>query len=228
MNKYYTTLELDKILERLSRECSNEESKRMALEIEPSSDYETVKEELDKTSQAFELSVRFGTPPFLGFKDVRTSLKRASSGSILSLKQMLLVLQLLNQISMLSDWYKHCEEVRTDLDYLFSRLMPNQYLQNRLETSILTEDELADSASPQLATIRRKIAKAGANLRSNLDKMVRSESVQKCLQDNVVTIRDGRFVLPVKSEHRGEIKGLIHDFRYWTDPIYRTSFRSRS
>lgn len=211
MNKYYTTLELNKILEKLSKECSNEKSKQMALEIEPCSDFTTVKEELDKTSQAFELSVRFGTPPFLSFKDVCPSLKRASSGGILSLKEMLQILQMLNQISMLFDWYKHCEEVQTELDYLFSRLMPNKYLQNRLETSILTEDELSDSASPQLATIRRKIAKAGINLRSSLDKMIRSESVQKCLQDNVVTIRDGRFVLPVKSEHRNDIKGLIHD-----------------
>lgn len=211
MNKYYTTLELNKILEKLSKECSNEKSKQMALDIEPCSNFTTVKEELDKTSQAFELSVRFGTPPFLSFKDVCPSLKRASSGGILSLKEMLQILQMLNQISMLFDWYKHCEEVQTELDYLFSRLMPNKYLQNRLEISILTEDELSDSASPQLATIRRKIAKAGINLRSSLDKMIRSESVQKCLQDNVVTIRDGRFVLPVKSEHRNDIKGLIHD-----------------
>lgn len=211
MNKYYSTLELNKILEKLSKECSNEKSKQMALEIEPCSDFSTVQEELDKTSQAFELSVRFGTPPFFNFKDICPSLKRASTGSILSLREMLQILQMLNQISMLSDWYKHCEEVTTDLDYLFSRLMPNKYLQNRLETSILTEDELSDSASPQLATIRRKIAKAGINLRSSLDKMIRSESVQKCLQDNVVTIRDGRFVLPVKSEHRNDIKGLIHD-----------------
>lgn len=211
MNKYYTTLELNKILEKLSKECSNEKSKQMALEIEPCSDFSTVKEELDKTSQAFELSVRFGTPPFLSFKDICPSLKRASSGGILSLKEMLQILQMLNQISMLFDWYKHCEEVQTELDYLFSRLMPNKYLQSRLETSILTEDELSDSASPQLATIRRKIAKAGINLRSSLDKMIRSESVQKCLQDNIVTIRDGRFVLPVKSEHKNDIKGLIHD-----------------
>lgn len=211
MDKYYTTLELNKILEKLSNECSNEKSKQMALETEPCSDFETVKEELKKTSQAFELSVRFGTPPFLNFKDVCPSLKRASFGGILSLREMLNVLQMLNQISMLSDWYKHCEEVYTDLDYLFSRLMPNKYLQDRLETSILTEDELSDSASPQLASIRRKIAKAGISLRSSLDKMIRSETIQRCLQDNVVTIRDGRFVLPVKSEHRGEVKGLIHD-----------------
>jgi len=211
MNKYYTTLELNKILEKLSKECSNEKSKQMALDIEPCSDFETVKEELNKTSQAFELSVRFGTPPFLNFKDVCPSLKRAKSGSILSLKEMLQILQMLNQISMLSDWYRHCEGMQTDLDYLFSRLMCNKYLQNRLETSILTEEELSDSASAELASIRRKISKAGINLRSSLDKMIRSESVQKCLQDNVVTIRDGRFVLPVKSEHRGDIKGLIHD-----------------
>jgi len=211
MNKYYSTLELNKILEKLSKECSNERSKQMALEIEPCSDFTIVQEELDKTSQAFELSVRFGTPPFFGFKDVCPSLKRASAGGILSLREMLQILQMLNQISALSDWYKHCEEVQTDLDYLFSGLMPNKYLQNRLETSILTKDELSDGASPQLATIRRKIAKAGINLRSSLDKMIRSESIQKCLQDNVVTIRDGRFVLPVKSEHRNDIKGLIHD-----------------
>ncbi len=211
MNKYYTTLELNKILERLSAECSNEKSKQMALSIEPSSDYQTVLDELQKTSQAFELSVKFGTPSFMNFKDVCPSLRRASSGGILSLREMLNILQLLQQIASLCDWYKHCEGMETDLDYLFSRLMDNKYLRDRLENSILTEDELSDSASPTLASIRRKIAKAGINLRSSLDKMIRSESVQKCLQDSIVTIRDGRFVLPVKAECRGEVKGLVHD-----------------
>ncbi len=116
----------------------------------------------------------------------------------------------LSQITALAEWYGHCENVQTDLDYLFTSLHPNKYLYEKLDRSIVSEDEIADSASPELASIRRKINRAGAKLRETLDRMIKSESVQKSLQESIVTIRDGRFVLPVKSEHRGKIQGIVH------------------
>lgn len=210
MNKYFKTLELHKILKMLSEMSSNDKTRQMALELEPCTDYDTVCLEMDKTSQALNLAISFGTPPFYDIKDVSTSLRRASSGARISLKELLGVKNLLGQIVALSDWYSHCENVETELDYLFSSLRPNKYLQEKLDRSIVSEDEISDAASPELAAIRRKINRAGSKLRETLDKMVRSETIQKSLQENIVTMRDGRFVLPVKAEHRGKIQGLIH------------------
>ena len=118
MNKYYKTLELQKVLEMLAAHTSNAATRQMALDIKPSSDCEDVKREIEKVSQAFELSVRFGTPPFSDFHDVNGHLRRAKSGGRLSLKDLLEVLAVLKQIKSLHDWYKHCEDTETDLDYL--------------------------------------------------------------------------------------------------------------
>ncbi len=211
MNKYYKTLELQKVLEMLAAHTSNAATRQMALDIKPSSDCDEVKREIEKVSQAFELSVRFGTPPFSDFHDVNGHLRRAKSGGRLSLKDLLEVLAVLKQIKSLHDWYKHCEDTETDLDYLFNNLIPNDALLMKLENSILSEEELSDGASSELASIRRKIRQTGAKLRSTLDKMVKSSSMQKCLQDAVVTMRDGRYVLPVKSEYKGAVPGLVHD-----------------
>ena len=210
MNRYYKTLELHKVLKMLSDMAANEKTKQMALELEPCTEYDEVCREIDKTAQALDLSVRFGTPPFYNIKDVSASLRRAATGSKISLGELIEVKHVLNQITALSDWYSHCESVQTDLDYLFSSLRPNKYLYEKLDRSIISEDEIADAASPELAAIRKKINRAGAKLRETLDKMIRSENVQKALQENIVTMRDGRYVLPVKSEHRGKIQGLIH------------------
>ena len=96
-------------------------------------------------------------------------------------------------------------------DYLFESLFPNKYLEQRLQNAILSEDELSDDASAELASIRRKIAQAGLRIRDTLDKMIKSSTTQKYLQESIVTIRDGRYVLPVKIEHKNEISGLVHD-----------------
>lgn len=211
MNKYLRILELDKILEMLAGFASNEETRRMALSVKPDNDLERVRYECLKTYQAFNLSVQFGTPPFSNFRDITTVAARAKSGAIISLRDLLDIAAMLRQIKSLSDWYGHCENVETELSYLFSRLSPNDWLLEKLERSIISENEISDAASPELAAIRRKINRAGMQLRETLDKMVKNKTTQQYLQENTVTIRDGRFVLPVKSEHRGQIQGLIHD-----------------
>lgn len=211
MNKYLKTLELDKILDMLSELASNEATRKMALELRPDCDLERVRYECLKTSQALELSVQFGTPPFSNFKDITSTAARAKSGAVISLRDLMDIAAMLRQIKGLADWYKHCENIETELSYLFSRLQPNDWLLEKLERSIISENEIADAASPELAAIRRKINRAGMQLRETLDKMVKSKTTQQYLQESSVTIRDGRFVLPVKSEHRGQISGLIHD-----------------
>lgn len=211
MNKYLRTLELDKILEMLADLTSNEETRKMALAIRPDNDLGSVRRECLKTSQAFSLSVQFGTPPFSNFRDITSTVARAKSGAVISLRDLMDVASMLRQIKGLSDWYSHCENIETDLNYLFSRLAPNDWLLEKLERSIISDNEISDAASPELAAIRRKINRAGMQLRETLDKMVKNKTTQQYLQESTVTIRDGRFVLPVKSEYRGQVSGLIHD-----------------
>ncbi len=211
MNKYLRTLELDKILEMLAAHASNEETKRMALALRPDCDLERVRYECLKTSQALSLSVQFGTPPFCNFKDITSTAARAKSGAVISLRDLMDIALMLRQIKDLSDWYSRCENIETELSCLFSQLAPNDWLLEKLERSIISENEISDAASPELAAIRRKINRAGMQLRETLDKMIKNKTTQQYLQESTVTIRDGRFVLPVKSEYRGQVSGLIHD-----------------
>ncbi len=211
MNKYLKTLELDKILGMLAEQASNEETRRMALALRPYKDLQTIRKECLKVSQALSLSVQFGTPPFSNFKDISVSAARTKSGAVVSLRDLMEIAAMLRQIKGLADWYSHCENVETELDYLFSRLSPNDWLLEKLERSIISDTEIADAASPELAAIRRKINRAGMQLRETLDKMIKNKTTQQYLQETSVTIRDGRFVLPVKSEYRGQVSGLIHD-----------------
>ena len=211
MDKYLKTLELDKILEMLAELTSNEETRRMALAVRPDNDLERVRYECLKTSQALSLSVQFGTPPFSNFKDISTVAARAASGAVISLRDLMDIAAMLRQIKALADWYAHCENVETELSYLFSRLQPNDWLLEKLERSIISDNEIADAASPELAAIRRKINRAGMQLRETLDKMIKNKTTQQYLQESNVTIRDGRFVLPVKSEYRSQVSGLVHD-----------------
>lgn len=211
MNKYLKTLELDKILEMLAELTSNEETRKMALALRPDCDLKRTRYECLKTFQAFNLSVQFGTPPFSSFKDITSTAARAKSGAVISLRDLMDIAAMLRQIKGLSDWYGHCENMETELSYLFSRLKPNDWLLEKLERSIISDNEIADAASPELAAIRRKINRAGMQLRETLDKMIKNKTTQQYLQENSVTLRDGRFVLPVKSEHRGQISGLVHD-----------------
>ena len=210
MNKHFETLELHKILDMLSEQAGNDETRRMIAALEPETDTDKVKESLKKTEDAFDLSVKFGTPPFYNFKDVRGSLQRAQSGASLSLRELLDICAMLKQIRGLTDYHASCGDAETVLDPLFAELSPNKWLEDKIQNAILTEDEIADTASAELANIRRKIAQAGVRIRESLDKMVRSADIQKSLMDNIVTVRDGRYVLPVKAEYKGNVRGIVH------------------
>ncbi len=146
-----------------------------------------------------------------GFRICEWGLRRAKSGAKLSLKDLLEIATILRQMQSLSDWYDRCAGVESTLDDLFSQLAPVPFLLEKLDRSILSEEEIADAASPALAEIRRKIGRSRQKLRDTLDSMMRRQEVQDCLQDNRVTLRDGRFVLPVRAEHRSKIAGLVHD-----------------
>ena len=211
LSQDYITLELHKVLNMLAAEAANEKTKELALALKPETDPDRVRYALQQTEDAFQLSVRFGSPSFDSFQDVCAAVKRTQSGARVSLRELLEIARLLRQLEGLTDWYDHCGGVETTLSDLFGRIQPDPYLRDLLETSIETEERLADAASPALASIRRKIAQAGQKLRDRLEKMIKSPSMQTYLQEQRVTLRDGRYVLPVKAEYRGEVAGLIHD-----------------
>lgn len=209
LKKHAHALELDKILKMLADETACDAAAQRALALEPSpQDAERL---LQETDDAFVLMARFGSPSFGGLDDVAGPLRRAQAGASLSMGELLKIAVVLRTLRGISEWHKKCEGVRTSLDDRFSLLTPNQYLENKINGAILSEEEMADAASPQLANIRRKIRQASARARETLDHMTHSQTYQKYLQEPIVTIRDGRFVVPVKAEHRNEIPGLVHD-----------------
>lgn len=211
MKKSYKKLELDKILLLLSEKAVCEPCKEKILRLKPCFDLETAREEMAKTDDAFTLSVKFGTPGFYNIKDITGSAKRAQQGGILSLRELLDISAVLREISGLCTWYSHCENIESKLSEYFSALRDNKRLLSTIESSVLNEDELSDSASPELSSIRRAIRKKSTAVREQLDKLIHSSSQKKYLQESLVTIRDGRFCVPVKTEYRSEINGLVHD-----------------
>ena len=211
MQPYEITLELDKVLARAAEFTSNETIHKMMLDTRPSADLAEVRQEIAKTDDALQLAMQFGTPPFTGFRNICSMVTRAASGARLSLRDLMDVEDLLRQAQSLHAWYGHCSESATSLDYLFSLVIPLDGLLTTLERSIVSEEELADAASPTLSEIRRKLVRQRSHLRDTLDQMTRNKTMQKYLQETTVTIRDGRFVLPVKAEYRSQVAGLIHD-----------------
>ena len=130
---------------------------------------------------------------------------------MLNLAELLRIAGVLRAMRGIVEWRRKSEGMQTGLDWRLDSLAPNQYLENRIQTAVLSEEEVADHASPQLASIRRKIRSASARVRDQLDKLIHSPAYQKYLQDPIVTMRSGRYVVPVKAECRGDVPGLVHD-----------------
>ena len=210
-NKFYKCLELDKILLLLADETSIERSREAALALEPSSGLFEANELLAETNDAHMLVGRFGTPSFGTVSDMTNAIRRAQAGAVLNTLELLRIAELLRVIRSLEEWRKKSASIETKLDMRFNMLAPNKYLETKITTSILSEDEIADTASHNLQDIRRKISIASSKVRERLDKIIHSASYQKFLQDSIVTIRGGRFVIPVKAEFRSSVPGLVHD-----------------
>ena len=211
MNKYYKKLELDKILELLAEQTYSDVCRERALKLKPMNDAEQIRCELRKTDDAFTLSAKFGTPRFRRIKDISASLKRSKSGSTLSFRELLDTAEILRETAMLCDWYSQCESIENSLAEYFAQLCPIRELERRISESIVSEEEMSDAASPELAMIRRRITKQGLLIRERLDSMIKDKNTQKFLQESIVTMRDGRYVVPVKSEHKNDVAGLVHD-----------------
>jgi len=211
MNKHYKTLELDKVLEMLANEASCDDAKDLALSLKPTADINEAELLLSQTEDAFSLLARFGSPSFSGLKNVNNAVSRAAAGASLNPKELLDIAYTLRAIRSLYEWYGHCSNVRTNLDFFFENITVNKYLETKILTAIISEEEIADSASAELAEIRRKIRAKSNSVREKLDSIIHSAHYQRFLQEAIVTQRGGRYVVPVKAEHRGDVQGLVHD-----------------
>lgn len=210
IHKYYETLELNKVLSMLAELTCCEAAAEYAKKTTPSSDYNEVCLEMSKTDCAFKLTTRFGTPEFFNMKNPASALKRAQAGGSLSPAELLNAAKILKQARRLISWYDECAQ-STPLADMFSALCANRALENKISSAIISEEEIDDNASAELSSIRRKMSRLQLRVRENLENMVRSPSVQKYLQEQIITMRSGRFVLPVKSEFRSNVSGMVHD-----------------
>ena len=211
--KYVKTLELDKVLIMLSELCACEDAKKAVLELEPSTDIQEVQYEVGRTNDAFNLTVRFGTPSFAPVKNPIDRLKIAEAGGILSTKELLNIEAILRQGKLLSQWANQFEREENSITPQLFAIYQNNSLMREISSAIISEEEISDNASAELSAIRRKIRQTELKAREKLEHIVRSSTYQKYLQDNIITTRDGRFVVPVKAECKNEISGLVHDTR---------------
>lgn len=211
MDKNLKTLELDLMLNKLSQECTCDDAKQMALSLAPTSDMAQVEILLNQTQDAFTLLARFGAPSFSGLKNVNNPLHRANAGGSLNPKELLDIGYCLRCLRNLYEWRSHCSGVKGALDFFFDGISPNKYLENKIFTCIISEEEISDKASELLSDIRRKIRSKENSVREKLDSMIHSPHYQQYLQEAIITQRNGRFVVPVKAEYRGNVAGLVHD-----------------
>ncbi len=211
MNKHCISLELDKILKMLSETASSADAKEKALEIKPLSDYFEVLSLLDKTEAAYIFIAKFGAPSFGGLQNVNNALSRAAAGGSLSAGELLKIAVTLKIIRGITVWHEKCAGMSNSLDDLFNSLYPNKYLEERITNAIISETEISDNASPELKEIRRKKRHYENKIREQLDNMIHSSHYSKVLRDGIITQRNGRFVVPVKAENRGEVAGMVHD-----------------
>lgn len=211
MNKHYISLELDKILKMLSDTASSADAKEKALEIRPLTDYFEVLDLLDKTEAAYIFIAKFGAPSFGGLQNVNNALSRAAAGGSLSAGELLKIAVTLKIIRGITVWHEKCAGMETTLDDLFNSLYPNKYLEDKITNAIISETEISDNASSELKEIRRKKRHYENKIREQLDSMIHSSHYSKYLRDGIVTQRNGRFVVPVRAEHRGDVSGMVHD-----------------
>ncbi len=209
--KSLQTLELPAILNMLAHEAASDGAKAAALALAPSGDYYTTELRLKETGSAKKMMILNGSPPFAGIKDIGSSLARAEAGGCLNTTELLAAAGVLRAARETISYAASDKGEPGSLGRLFSGLKANRPLEERITNSIIGEDELADSASPQLAAIRRKMRMAGDRIRTTLQKLISSPTYQKALQEPIITMRGGRYVVPVKAEFRSAVQGLIHD-----------------
>ena len=209
-DKTFTTLEFDKICGMLAECAPTEGAKALALRLMPSDDITEIKRRLCRTTDARRLSDAKGMPPFGTVREMSAICERAEKGAMLTTRELLDTAAVLRSARTMLDYNRVNRTFPTSLDEIFERLLPNRTLEEKITRAILSEDMIADEASRELAEIRRKIREANNRIKETLQHYI-SGSYSKVLQDNLITTRNGRYVVPVRAECKNEVKGLIHD-----------------
>ena len=209
--KSLITLELPAVLEMLAAEAVGDTAKEQARALKPSTEPAEVRRRQEETTAAKTMMVVRGSPSFSGVKDVRPSLARADLGGALNTRELLDIARVLQCARLVRGYIADDTVGKTPIDHLFYALHANKFLEEKISTSISGEDEIADGASPELANIRRQMRAAAARARDSLQKIISSPGYAKALQEPIITMRQDRYVVPVKAEHKGAIPGLVHD-----------------
>ena len=205
------TLEFDKVREMLAAVCPTEGAKALAMELRPSRAIGTVRRMLAETDAAKNMQITKGMPPFSGIADVTGFVERADKGAVLLPGEILAVGRTLSAARATKEYKNEDHSAQTALDEYFASLLPNKKLEEKISRCIASEDMIADTASDKLYEIRRKMRHENNRIRDSLQKYITGGSYSKFLQEQIVTMRDGRYVIPVKQEYKNEIKGLVHD-----------------
>ena len=203
-------LELDKVLEMLSACAGSVGGREACLRLRPSSDLEEVQLMLQQTPAASDLWTRKGNPAFGDVNDMSASLERAERGGTLQPIELLRIGGILRCARNIKGYVSE-DDKATVLDPMFGALTPNKYLEDKIFGAILSEEEIADNASPALSDIRRHMRIQAGKIRDSLQKIISSPAYSKYLREPIITIRQGRYVVPVKSEFKNEVPGLVHD-----------------
>lgn len=207
--KSMKTLELSRVLSMLAEQAVTEEGRERAVALRPATEDSEVSYRLKETSAAVSYINLRGTPSFSGIRPVSQALLRAEMGGTLNTRELLAIAAVLRAARTAKE-YGDGDGEKTVIDHLFQSLRVHRQLEEKITNAIVGEDEIADSASPELASIRRHIRATSGKVRDILNKLLASNQA-KCLQENIITMRSGRYVVPVKSEHKNEIPGLVHD-----------------
>ena len=208
---YKKTLELDKVLARAVQLCACRETKEMMQALQPCETPEDERYALEQTNAINSLLIKNGSPRFGSVSEVRRVVAHAQKGGILSMGELLEIAATLRNFAGLSQWYGLSEHDMMPTDDLFYSLAPQPVLERQISDSILSAEEMADTASTTLADLRRKIRQTEDSIRTKLDAIIKNSTTNKFLQDAVVSLRNGRYVVPVRAEYRGEVGGVIHD-----------------
>ncbi len=209
--KALKTLEYDKILAMLAECASTDGGKELILITTPEADASRVKKLLVQTSDAKHMTSVNGAPSFGGIRDICDSVDRAEKGASLTLRELLDIADLLYVSAGLVAYSGTKNVTCGTLGEIFDRIFKNPTLEKEIKRIIISEDTISDDATPQLAAIRRNIRNTNNRIRDMLQNYITSPKYSKTLQDNIVTMRNGRYVIPVKVEHKSEISGLVHD-----------------
>lgn len=211
MNKYFKTLELDKIINKLVEFASTQYGRELCEKTSPCFNLLEIKENLSETDEAVKMILQFGSPAFSSIHDIRNAIKRAEINSVLSPEELLNIADTLRGSKALKKYYSQCEENLPTISYIFENLYSNPSVEDSIYHAIDNVDHISDHASTELLKIRTQIKTEEVKIQEKLNSIIRGNSYSKYLQENIVTLRNERYVIPVKQEYKSNVPGLVHD-----------------